>query len=91
MFISFFVGRMFVVFKMLKSLGTRKKKKWCFAKRKIKKTPFEHPFFFPLPPFHSFLPFPPSLPMPFFFSITILSKSNFNTQVTLESQTTTSM
>jgi hypothetical protein len=29
--------------------------------------------------------------MPFFFSTTISSKNNFNTQVTLESQTTISM
>jgi hypothetical protein len=59
-----------------------KKKKWCFVKRRIKKTILEHPFFFPLPP---------SLPMTFFFSTTISSRSNFNNQVILEGQTTISM
>jgi hypothetical protein len=36
----------------------KKKKSWCFVKRRIKKTTLEHPFFFPLPSF---------LPMHFFF------------------------
>jgi hypothetical protein len=81
MFISFFVGQMFVVFYMLKNLGKRKKKKWCFVERRIKETTLEHPFFFPLPPFLSFL----TLPMRFFSSTTISSKSNFNIHFTLES------
>jgi hypothetical protein len=59
----------YVTFYLLESQGTRKKKRsWCFVKKRIKKTTLEHPFSFPLPPFF----------MPFFFSTTILMRSSFN-------------
>jgi hypothetical protein len=45
MFISFFVGRIFVVFYFLKNLRKRKKKKWCFVERRVKETTLEHPSF----------------------------------------------
>ncbi len=53
-----------------------KENKWsrCFVEKRIKKTTFEHPFSFPLPP----------LFIPFFSSTTISSTSNFKTQVILE-------
>jgi hypothetical protein len=67
----------YVISYVLENKGIRKKKwSWCFVEKRIKKTIFEHPFSFPLPP----------LFMPFFSSITISSMSNFNTQVILENQ-----
>lgn len=82
----------YVISYVLESQGTRKTNRtWCFVERKIKKTTLEHPFFFPLLLFLSFLSLHPSLPMPFFFSKTISRKSNFNIQVHLEGQTTINM
>jgi hypothetical protein len=72
----------YVTFYLLESQGTSKKKRsWCFVKKRIKKTTLEHPFSFPLLP----------LFMPFFFFTTILRKNNFNIQVILENQAMISM
>jgi hypothetical protein len=62
----------YVTFYLLESQGSRKKKRsWCFVKKRIKERTLEHllPFF-----------------VPFFFSTTILRKSSFNIQVILENQ-----
>ncbi len=80
--IALFVGGCLCNFLCVEK-SRNKEKKWsqCFVEKRIKKTTFEHPFSFPLPP----------LFMPFFSSTTISSMSNFNTQVILENWTMINM
>jgi hypothetical protein len=72
--IAFSIGWVFILH-VGKLRNKEKKGASVFVRRRIKKTTLEHLFF----------PFPSLFPYAFFFLTTILTKSNSNIQVILES------